>query len=298
MKRNSFYNFFNKDNSKNNDGKLPSNRFKAYFDFFKNRFSKLILLSLITCLFFLPLVIFTFLWGVYMNYAKEQFLTTNPDEKMILFQNFSLICLQYLFSIPLFILSFIGLGGTFSVAKKMVFQEGDLFLWSDFFNGVKSNIKSSLLSGVVFSIYTFIYFMNIYFYPIVDEIPFFLKVILIILLSIIFVIVASFSLFVLCGASIYKFKFIATTKNNLLLSVILLPSNLLMVIVSMLFIIGTFFIPLLIMQFIFLALLVFYGFSHLAISFSLYAYHVFDKHINSKYSLELIDKGLDKSKGE
>lgn len=298
MKRNSLYNFFNKNNDKPNSDRLPSNRFKAYFDIIRNRFGKVILLSLITTIFFLPLIIFSFFWNVYSNYSIEQFAVDNTDQTLILFQKFSLISMQYLFSAPLFIIGFIGLGGTFYVSKKMVFQEGDIFLWSDFFFGVKSNIKSSLLSGICFSVYFLICFMNIYFYPIVSEIPFALKIVLIILLSIILVFVTSFCLFVLASASIYQFKFMSTVKNNALLAAVLFPLNILMCFLSLFFFIGAFLLPYIIVQSIFLLLIILFGFSHLAISFNLYAFKMFDKHINIRYSQVITNKGLDKGQKE
>ncbi|MGM9874247.1 MAG: hypothetical protein ACI31G_05060 [Bacilli bacterium] len=288
------YNFFNKNRSKNGD-KLPSNRFYAYFDILSHRFGTLIALSFLSALFFIPFFAFNFIWKLYMMQPID---TTSLTQADIDLRNFSLNMISSLISIPLLIIGFIGLGGLFYVIKKLVFQDPKINVGQDFFFGIKDNIKSSLLSGAIFSLFSFLYISNIYFYPLMTDIPSFVKVILIILLTIVYLFSIMLSLYLLASGTLYNFKFIPALKNNLMLSFVLYPLNLLFVAISALFFLLYIFIPIALIQIISLILIVLYGFSHMSLCFCLYAFKMFDKFINKKYSKEIVNKGLLTKEGE
>lgn len=292
MNKNSFYQFFNRDKSKGQSGQLPLNRFLAYFDIVKLRFTSLMLISLLTSVFFLPFLIFNFIANLYILMPQLE-LTNTLD---IAFRVFSLRSIEYLVNIPLLILGFIGLGGTFNVVSKLVFQEPDIQVFKDFIIGVKKNFKESLVSGLIFSFFLFIYIFNLYFYPTIDDFPLWLSIVFIIILSICFIVFAALSLFTLSSAPIYRFEMRKTLTNHLLLSVILLPKNLLFLFISLFFMVGFILIPYILIQMLFFSCVLVFGFSHLALVYVLYSHSVFDRYINLYYEPTLIAKGLSKNK--
>ncbi len=292
MKKDSFYKLFNKD--KKTSDKLPKYRFLAYFDIFVNRGFQLVRLSLLTSLFFLPLLAFIFIWNLYVNNVTSN--TTDMSTFEINYRYFSLMSMAAIISIPLIIIGFIGLGALFNVLKKFVYQDGDIFLERDFFRGVKDNIKASLLSGIIFALVTCLFIMNLFIYPCLTDLINAFKIIMIVLLCLVYIGVIFLCLYLLSYGAVYQFSFKATMKNSLMVAFILYPQNLLFTIISGLFIILYFAIPIVLSQIITLSLLIIYGFAHLGLTFTLYSYQVFDKHINSKYESSIVKKGLDVSK--
>ena len=211
------------------------------------------------------------------------------------YRYFSLMTIQSLISIPFIIVGFLALGGLFYVFKKLVHQEGDIFLVKDFFFGIKDNIKSSLLSGIIFSLFTCLYVINIYFYPCVDNMNSAFKIVMYVLVSLIYFAIIFLSLFLLTSGTIYKFSFKDTLKNNLMLSFCLYPLNLLFALLSLIFFILYIFIPYMLIEIILLAIIFIYGFAHLGLTFTLYSFSIFDKYINKRYQTDIVKKGLDNS---
>lgn len=292
---NKLYNFFNERKSKHGSDKLPSNRFYAYFDILSHRFITLVALSILTSIFLLPFFIFDFIWNLYINLPID---TSSLTQNEIYFRNFSLHTISSLISIPLLIIGFIGLGGLFYVIKKLVFQEPNINVAKDFFFGIKDNIKSSLLSGFIFSIFTFLYVTNIYFYPLMDDIHNVFKIILLVLITIVYLFIIILCLYLLSSGTLYNFRFKHTLKNNLMLSFILFPINLLFLLLSFIFILFYLFIPIVLIQIISLVIIVLFGLSHIGLCYCLFAFKMFDKYINKQYSKDIVDKGLLTKKGE
>lgn len=289
------YNFFNERKGKGGSDKLPKNRFLAYFDILSHRFPTLIALSLLTFIFFIPFFAFDFIWKLYMSQPID---TSSMSEADIYLRNFSLNFISSLISIPLLIIGFIGLGGLFSVIKKLVFQDPKINVANDFFFGIKDNIKSSLLSGTLFSVFTFLYISNLYFYPLMGDVYKFIKIILMIVLTLVYLFIIILSLYLLSSGTLYNFRFIPTLKNNLMLSFILYPLNLLFILLSGLFILIYLFVPIFLIQIISLIVIVFFGLSHIGLCFCLFSFQMFDKYINKKHSQDIVNKGLLTKKGE
>lgn len=124
---------------------LPHNRKELFFDLLRNRKMTLFAISCYVFMFFIPLAIDL----IYFNFM-EMAAIANGDNKYI----FSLIFYSMIIMIPCMIVGFIGLGGAFSVIKKLVWQEG-ISIAVDFFHGIKENWLYSLLNGVIFAILTF-----------------------------------------------------------------------------------------------------------------------------------------------
>lgn len=124
---------------------LPRNRKEAFFDLLAHRKMNMFSLSCLTFIFFIPLVIDI----IAFNYLEIAAISNGNDQYL-----FSLIFYSMIIMLPCMLLGFIGLGGAFHVAKKMVFQEM-VFTSTDFFEGVKANWKHSLISGAIFGVILF-----------------------------------------------------------------------------------------------------------------------------------------------
>ena len=124
---------------------LPHNRKEVFFDLLRHRKMDLFALSCLTFSFFIPLAVdllyFNFLENVAIANEKLDYL-------------FSLIFYSMLIMLPCMLVGFIGLAGTFHVAKKIVWQEG-ITLSLEFFQGIKENWKHALINGALFGILLF-----------------------------------------------------------------------------------------------------------------------------------------------
>lgn len=124
---------------------LPHNRKEVFFDLLAHRKTMMFAISSLTFLFFVPLIIDLF----FFHYLEIMAISNNKDEQL-----FSLIFYSMIIMLPCMLLGFIGLGGAFYIAKKMVFQEM-VFTTNDFFIGIKENWKHSLINGAIFGIVLF-----------------------------------------------------------------------------------------------------------------------------------------------
>ena len=124
---------------------LPHNRKEVFFDLLRNRKMALFSLSCFTFLFFIPLAVDLF----YFNLLESIAIGDGKSDTL-----FSLIFYSMLIMIPCMIIGFVGLAGTFYVAKKMVWQEGTMVA-VDFFKGIKDNWRQAIINGVIFAIILF-----------------------------------------------------------------------------------------------------------------------------------------------
>ena len=106
------------------------------------------------------------------------------------------------------------------------------------------------------------------------------------------------ALYLLAGATLYRFRLGPTLKNNLILATVLYPKNLLALLISALFPLLLEVIPFLLVQEILLALIALYGLGHLALAYELYALSVYDRFVNRKHAPEILGEGLRKEEAE
>lgn len=288
----SLYSFFNNDKGKPGSDKLPKNRFLSYFDILKNRTGIWVGLSLLIFLFFLPLLAFLLIFGLYISQGDASI----TDEYLLAYRTFSLITIEWLISFPLLLLGFFGLGGAYEVVKKLAYQEGGIFLVKDFFKGTVSNWKSSLLAGVILYIGIMVVVLNCYYWPSVEEFPQFAYISLVVVSCLLALWLAMASMYLLTSGTIYKFSFLPSLKNNFLLATILYPKNLVFLLIGFIFLLVYVLFPYVFIQIVVLILLALYGFTHLVVVTSLYCLSVYDKFINSRYSQETMYAGLEQGK--
>ena len=124
---------------------LPRNRREVFFDFLKHRKMTLFALSCFTFMFFIPLAVDLF----YFNFLESAAIEAGKQDYL-----FSLFFYSMLIMLPCMVIGFLGFAGAFSVAKKMVWQEG-ISLSFDFFQGIKDNWKHALINGVIFGLFLF-----------------------------------------------------------------------------------------------------------------------------------------------
>ena len=124
---------------------LPHSRKEVFFDLLSHRKMNLFALSCLTFVFFIPLAVDLF----FFNYLEVVAISNEKYDYL-----FSLIFYSMLIMVPCMVIGFLGFGGAFQVAKKMVWQEG-IVLNADFFQGVKENAKHSIMNGLIFGVLLF-----------------------------------------------------------------------------------------------------------------------------------------------
>lgn len=145
---------------------LPTNRWELFWDIFKGRFGKLVIINLLTAIFFIPFLLMLFMrHGMIINYGTYYpfgqgfgvgYLATPSiagfGENIIFNVNIvSLLALPITFAI-----AGIGLSGGLYVIRNMVWTEG-VFVANDFWRGIKQNYKN--IFKILFSYSILLYIM-------------------------------------------------------------------------------------------------------------------------------------------
>ncbi len=145
---------------------LPTNRWELFWDIFKGRFGKLVIINLLTAIFFIPFLLMLFTrHGMIINYGTYYpfgqgfgvgYLAAPSiagfGENIIFNVNIvSLLALPITFAI-----AGIGLSGGLYVIRNMVWTEG-VFVSNDFWRGIKQNYKN--VFKILFSYSLILYLM-------------------------------------------------------------------------------------------------------------------------------------------
>jgi len=285
--------------------KLPNNRFQLFKDIFFTRLGALIKVNLLVLLFSLPAIAIVFIFTMLLipahistlpfsgnlgiGYPQAEDLSATIGAITLLY-NFAM----YALLIPAIVIAAIGLAGGFNVIKLLAWGEG-ISVFNHFFSGIKKHFKQFFLCGLVFALLIAIIAFNLQFFADMTEnpLPFSfplgaLRIFGIAFCLISIIILACMILFVTTQAATYKLKLWGLFKNSFLLSIALLPKNLLILAISA--------IPLIAMMIPFANMIAFMfftmvGFSFIILLWTVYAHHIFDKYINDKV------EGAEKNKG-
>ena len=145
---------------------LPSNRWELFWDIFKGRFGKLIIINLLVLLFCLPFIallvfrslsisaygtMYPFSQSFGVGYGSYPSMASWP-ESIVFMVNSSLLVFT---PVALFIAA-VGISGGAYVIRNMVWTEG-IFVANDFWRGIKQNFKQIL---IVFLLYSFIFYVS------------------------------------------------------------------------------------------------------------------------------------------
>lgn len=265
---------------------LPSTRKELFFDLLKYRKMNLFALSCYTFIFFIPLVIDL----IYFNFLESMSIANDKPEYL-----FSLVFYSMLIMIPCMCIGYIGLGGTFYVSKKVVWQDG-ISLSNDFFIGLKDNWKHSLLNGLIFSIALFGLIVGgsyLIIYRPLNNIVRGIGIGALILIFILFGMITSLNF---TQSVYYKNNYIVTLKNSFSFLGLLNWKILLVFLFSTGVIIT---LSLFNLITLISGLLLFAIFnSAVVILYTLIAHSAFDKFINKDHYPEMVNKGLYKKDKE
>ncbi|MBE7086834.1 MAG: hypothetical protein E7369_00860 [Clostridiales bacterium] len=271
---------------------LPSNRWELFFDIFKGRFWKLVIVNLLTLIFFIPLIVLIFFrYVALLNYGimapfSQGFGVGYQGVSSLVGFNESIVLnvnmMMYLFLPIAVMIAMVGVSGGAYVIRNMVWTEG-IFVSNDFWRGIKQNIGQLLLAGLVYSIIFYIVNISI---GMVDQVlavgggigwlltlSKVLSIILLVFISMMFMHMVTMSV-------TYKLTFWQLIKNAFMFTLGLLPQNIFFLAVGL--------VPFILMLFggffftigIILALL--FGISYFLLVWTDFCQWAYDKFINDR----------------
>lgn len=271
---------------------LPSNRWELFWDIFKGRFSKLVIVNLIMLVFFLPLlalILYRFMalvsYGANYPFAQGFGVGYMAPSSLVGFSEtivFQVDLISYL-GLPIAaLIAAFGIAGGAYVMRNMVWTEG-IFVANDFLRGIKQNIKQVLLIALTFSMVFYITTVAISFSRqcIAAGSPIsWLYTIIMIFSYIILFMYAIISLHMITMSVTYDLTFMKMLRNATLFSVSFLPHNIFFIFMGL--------IPYFIMQFgsffliVGLIMIILFGFSLITLIWTNYSQWIFDKYMNDK----------------
>lgn len=141
---------------------LPSNRWELFWDIFKGRIGKLVVINIMTLLFFLPVIAVIFIY----NMSISGYGALGPFNQPFgvpyqvapsfagFFETISLnVGVMILTFTPIAVLiAGLGLAGASYVIRNMIWTEG-IFVANDYFKGIKQNFLSVTLIAVIYSVF-------------------------------------------------------------------------------------------------------------------------------------------------
>lgn len=281
---------------------LPSNRWALFWDIFKGRFSKLVIVNLLMLLFFIPLVavgFFMYLWtgtmgGMYpfsnsilVGFPAYPNLTGAPEQI-----NLSATFTGGALMIVAALIAAVGISGGMYVIRNMVWTEG-IFVANDFWRGIKINIVVVLQSTLFYSIFLFGFFISIRFSEYIIASGTGSTVWMTISMAISYVAIVIFTmmyLWMLAMGGSYKLKFFQLLKNSFLMTFGLIFQNIffviLMAIPVILILLGSFF------QMVGIVFMILFGLSFMLLVWLDYTQWAFDKFIESKREGGKVNRGI------
>ncbi len=273
-------------------GTLPSNRWELFWDIFKGRFGKLVIINLLTILFCIPLALLIFFryialvnYGASYPFSQSFGLGYMASSSMVGYAESIVVqvnLITYLLLPVVVMIMAIGVSGGAYVMRHMVWTEG-IFVANDFWKGIKENYKQILLIGLVYSLVFYVSIMSIsmaeqsvamnadhkWIY-IVSEV---LSYILLVIFSIM-------TLHMITMSVTYKLKFRHLIKNSFLFTVALAPQNFFFILLGAIpFILLTFGG---ILMFIGIILILLFGVSLLLLIWTDYSHWAYDRFVNDK----------------
>lgn len=144
---------------------LPSNRWALFWDIFKGRLGKLVIVNLLMLIFFIPMIavfvfryMYTTVQGMMMPFASWVGVGYTPVPNLIGMPQQIVLSTNLLFGAFLLVASFIaavGISGGIYVIRNMVWTEG-IFVANDFLRGIRRNYWNVLEAVLFFTIFLFL----------------------------------------------------------------------------------------------------------------------------------------------
>ncbi len=281
---------------------LPTNRWALFWDIFKGRFSKLVIVNLLMLLFCIPLivvVVFMMSYGsaqralmpfsqwMLVGYPAIPSLVGVPEQVAVstnlMFTPFILVGA---------LIAGIGISGGMYVIRNMVWTEG-IFVANDFWRGIKINIGVVLLSTLFYVVMLMLMILAIGWADLFIATGTGNRVLFTISQVVSYIAIAIFTimyLWMLAMGGSYKLKFHQLLKNAFLMTFGLIFQNIffvvLMAIPVILILLGSFF------QMIGFIIMVLFGLSLMLLIWLDYTQWAFDKFIESKREGGKFNRGI------
>lgn len=280
---------------------LPSNRWELFWDIFKGRFWKIVVINLLILLFFIPLFVLLFFrstgianLGVLWPFSQAFGVGYQAPPSMVgVYEQIVLDVnvLIYLLLPIVATIAAVGVAGGAYVIRNMVWTEG-IFVANDFWRGIRKNFKNIFLIGLTFSIIFYVSITGVTMCNKLLATGTNIDWVLTICKVIAYAILIFYS--VVCMHMItmsvtYELKFRHLLKNALIFTVGLFPHTIFFLVIGMLpliiFLLGG------ILSIIGIVLLILFGFSFLLLVWTNFSQWAYDKYINDKV------KGAKKNRG-
>jgi len=271
---------------------LPSNRWELFWDIFKGRFWKLVIINLLTLLFCIPLVLVIFFryisiinYGTIYPFNQGFGVGYMAIHSMVGYAEniaFNINRIVYLFLPIAAIIAALGISGGAYVIRNMVWTEG-IFVANDFWRGIKQNFKIMCKIALVYSLVFYMSSMSIALCEqsiAVGANNKWMFVVSEILTYTIMVTYSFMTLHMITMSVTYDMKFRHLIKNSFLLTIGLFPQNIFFVacgiIPFVLLLFGNFFMTLGIM------LILLFGLSLFLLVWTDFCQWAYDRFINDK----------------
>lgn len=281
---------------------LPSNRWALFWDIFKGRFSKLIIVNLLMLVFCIPMIvvfvfryIYTTVQGVVMPFAGWVGSGYPITPNLVGVPQQVVLSTNLLFGALMVIAAFVaavGISGGIYVIRNMVWTEG-IFVANDFWRGIKINFVVVLQSTVFYGVLLYLFTISINWSQYLIAVGEGNSVLLTISIAISYIAIGILTLMYLWMLSMggnYKLKFWQLVKNSFLMTFGLIFQNVffaaLMAIPVILVFLGSFF------QIIGIVILVLFGLSYMLLVWFNYSQWAFDKFFESKREGGKVNRGI------
>ena len=222
---------------------LPSNRWELFWDIFKGRFGKLVIINLLVLLFCLPFLALLFFryvaitnYGVIYPFSQSFGVGYGALPSMVgLAENitFNVNLLIFLLAPLGFMIAAVGIAGGAYVIRNMVWTEG-IFVANDFWRGIKQNIRQMLL---IFLVYSIVFYLSILSISLCDQSIAmgvdnkWLFVVSEVLTYGVLIVYSMMTLHMVTMSVTYELKFWHLIKNSFMFTIGLLPQNIFFIIV-------------------------------------------------------------------
>ena len=225
---------------------LPSNRWELFWDIFKGRFWKLVIINILILIFFIPVALMFFMrsnaisnLGALYPFSQNFGIGYQAPLSMVGYAEnivFTVDSMLYLFMPIALIIAAIGVSGGAYVIRNMVWTEG-IFVANDFWRGVKQNIKQIIAVALVYSLVFYLTNLSV---ALADQsIAVGIKnswiFVVSKVLAYMFLVFYSMMTFHMITMSVtYELKFRQLIKNSFLFTIALLPQNILFLFLGLL----------------------------------------------------------------
>lgn len=281
---------------------LPSNRWSLFWDIFKGRFSKLVIVNLLMLVFCIPLIaiyIFRYVYltvqGAMMPFSGWVGIGYPATPSLIGLPQQITLSTNVMFgglSVIGVIIAAVGISGGIYVIRNMVWTEG-IFVANDFWRGIKINFWIVVKSAVFYWLFLYLFTVSIDWANMmlaVGEGNSVLMNISIVISYIAIAIVTMMFLWMLSMGGNYNLKFFPLLKNSFLMTFGLIFQNIffifLMAIPLILFLFGSFF------QMLAAIIMILFGLSYMLLVWFNYSQWAFDKFFESKREGGKVNRGI------